>query len=170
MVSGLLQRNADHLRALGGSMTSVLIDEGSNGIGYTLTEGTATLAHYPHARSAGGLMWISGLSARRPDQSIPGVRNSPDGIVREFLPQAEGVFDNLERILAAVGSDLTQVVDIFAMLVRPEDYSTFNGIYNQRFPATGGPTRTTCIVRALPLPDLLIELKVVAVAPKETQS
>ncbi|MBM3258773.1 MAG: RidA family protein [Candidatus Sericytochromatia bacterium] len=146
-------------------MTAVTRNEGPNGTSFILAEGTSTLAHYPHARAAGGLLWVSGLSARRPDQSIPGVVRGPAGVTRDFGAQAEGVFDNLERVLAAAEADLSHVVDIFAMLVDLADYPAFNEAYNRRFDAQGGPTRTTCVVRSLPLPDLLIELKVVAVDP-----
>lgn len=146
-------------------MTATTRHEGPNGTGFILIEGTSTLAHYPHARAAGGLLWVSGLSARRPDQSIPGVIHGPDGVSRDFMAQAEGVLDNLERVLAAAGANLSHVVDVFAMLVDLADYPAFNEAYNRRFDAKGGPTRTTCVVKSLPLPDLLIELKVVAVDP-----
>ncbi|MEB3238513.1 MAG: RidA family protein [Candidatus Sericytochromatia bacterium] len=147
-------------------MTTASLHEGPNGTGYVLTEGTGTLAHYPHARAAGGLLWVSGLSARRPDQTIPGVVRGPQGVTRDFAAQADGVFENLERILAAAGADLTHVVDVFAMLVDLADYPAFNTAWNRRFPAVSAPTRTTCVVRSLPLADLLIELKVVAVDPR----
>ena len=146
-------------------VTASLQDQ-PNGEAFILTEGTGTLAHYPHMRAAGGLLWVSGLSARQPDQSIPGVTRGPEGTTREFVPQAEGVFANLKKVLAEAGADLSHVVDVFVMLVRPEDYGAFNEVYNRHFEAPTGPTRTTCSVRALPLADLLVELKVVAVDPR----
>ncbi|MES1916766.1 MAG: hypothetical protein MHM6MM_008553 [Cercozoa sp. M6MM] len=45
------------------------------------------------------------------------------------------------------------------------DFPGFNRVYNRYFDAETGPTRTTVAVRELPHPNLLIEIKAVAVDP-----
>jgi len=44
-------------------------------------------------------------------------------------------------------------------------YEDMNIIYNQFFKHETGPTRTTIAVKQLPHPNLLIEIKAMAVAP-----
>jgi 2-aminomuconate deaminase len=58
------------------------------------------------------------------------------------------------------------VVDILVMLVDMNDYGGMNAVYNEYFDAESGPVRTTCAVHQLPHPNLLIEMKVVAYAPR----
>jgi 2-aminomuconate deaminase len=51
-------------------------------------------------------------------------------------------------------------------LVDMKHYRGFNDEYNRHFDKVLGPTRTTVGVRELPHPNILVELKAVAVAPK----
>lgn len=44
-----------------------------NGQAYILDERAKALAHYPHMRKAGGMLYISGISSRRPDNTYAGV-------------------------------------------------------------------------------------------------
>lgn len=123
-------------------------------------------ANYPHARRAGGFLFVSGLSARRPDDAVAGVTRTPDGqVVRDIAAQTEAVIENLRTVLRAAGADLEHLVDVTVFLVDMGDYAAFNAVYDRHFAAATGPTRTTVAVRELPHPDLLIEIKAVAVAP-----
>ena len=131
----------------------------NNGTAYTLGDRASALAHYPHMRAAGGFLFVSGISARRPDGTVDGV-----GDVRM---QTRAVLENIRAILHAAGADLGHVVDLTAFLVDMQDYAGYNEIYNQYFTAEGGPARTTVAVRELPGKDLRIEIKAVALAPRE---
>lgn len=123
-------------------------------------------ANYPHARRAGGFLFVSGLSARRPDDAVAGVTRTPDGqVARDIAAQTEAVIENLRTVLRAAGADLEHLVDVTVFLVDMGDYAAFNAVYDRHFTAADGPTRTTVAVRELPHPDLLIEIKAVAVAP-----
>jgi 2-aminomuconate deaminase len=51
---------------------------------------------------------------------------------------------------------------MLVMLVDMKDYGGMNEVYNEYFDAHTGPTRTTCAVHQLPHPNLLIEIKAVA--------
>ncbi|MCS7079622.1 MAG: RidA family protein [Chloracidobacterium sp.] len=123
-------------------------------------------ANYPHARRAGGFLFVSGLSARQADDTIAGVTHTPDGqVVRDIAAQAEAVLENLRTVLRAAGAELDHLVDVTVFLTDMADYAAFNAVYDRYFTAASGPTRTTVAVRELPHPDLLIEIKAIAVAP-----
>lgn len=127
-----------------------------NGRAYILPDRAHPLAHYPHMREAGGFLFVSGVSARRPDGSVEG-----DGI----QSQTRAVIENLRAILRAAGADLDHLVDLTTYLVDMNDYAGYNTVYNAYFTAETGPARTTLAVRGLPGPKLLIEMKGVALRP-----
>jgi len=137
-----------------------------NGTAYILDDRAAALANYPHARRVGDLIFVSGVSSRRPDNTHAGVTVHPDGRVElDIREQTRAVIRNIEAILDAAGAGLEHVVDILVMLVDMKDYGVMNEVYNEFFNAQNGPVRTTCAVHQLPHPNLLIEMKVVAKAP-----
>ena len=141
---------------------------GVNGESFLLQHKAAALANYPHMRAYGGLLYVSGISSRRHDNTHEGVTVSADGTVtKDVEAQTRAVLRNIEAVLAEAGADLGHVVDLTAFLVDMKDYAGYNRAYNERFPsALHGPTRTTVAVHQLPHPNLLIEIKVVAVDPR----
>eukprot|EP01112_Ceratiomyxa_fruticulosa_P010700 TRINITY_DN2841_c0_g1_i1.p1 TRINITY_DN2841_c0_g1~~TRINITY_DN2841_c0_g1_i1.p1 ORF type:complete len:148 (-),score=26.65 TRINITY_DN2841_c0_g1_i1:22-465(-) len=140
--------------------------EGVNGTSFIFDERAKALAHYPHMRKAGGFLYVSGISSRRPDNTYEGVSQNPDGTVTlDIKKQTAAVFSNIEAILHAAGANLSHVVDVTVFLVDMKDYGGMNEVYNSLFNAETGPTRTTVAVHQLPNPNLLIEVKAVAVAP-----
>ena len=139
-------------------------------VGVVLPDRPGALAHYPHLRRVGDLVFVSGLSSRRPDQSHDGVTHHPDGTVeRDIAAQTQACIQNLGILLAAEGGDLRHVVDLTTFLVSMRDFAAYNAVYNCHFDAATGPTRTTVAVAELPHPDLLIELKAVACIPRPSQ-
>jgi 2-aminomuconate deaminase len=121
------------------------------------------LAHYPHARRVGNLVFVSGISCRRPDNSWEGVTRREDGSVElDMRVQTRAVIENIRHILRAAGLDLSNVVDVTTYLVNMRDYAAYNEVYNEYFEAQTGPSRTTVAVAQLPNPNLLIEIKAVA--------
>jgi 2-aminomuconate deaminase len=130
---------------------------------YTVPELAQPLAHYPHARRVGDLIFVSGVSCRTADNTHKGVIVHDDGTVeKDIREQAAAVLDNIGRILEEADSGIEDVVDVTVFLVDMEDYGGFNEVYNKYFEAQSGPTRTTVAVHQLPHPNLLVELKVVA--------
>eukprot|EP01113_Clastostelium_recurvatum_P032866 TRINITY_DN4280_c0_g1_i3.p1 TRINITY_DN4280_c0_g1~~TRINITY_DN4280_c0_g1_i3.p1 ORF type:complete len:145 (+),score=42.14 TRINITY_DN4280_c0_g1_i3:177-611(+) len=141
--------------------------QGVNGTSYILDERAKALAHYPHMRKAGGLLFVSGISSRRPDNTYEGVEERPDGtLALDIKAQTKAVFDNIRTILKAANADLSHVVDVTVFLVDMKDYGGMNEVYNTLFDGPTGPTRTTVAVHQLPSPKLLIEVKAVALAPQ----
>jgi 2-aminomuconate deaminase len=110
---------------------------------------------FPHFRRAGDLVFVSGTSSRRPDDTIEGT---------DIAVQTEAVIRNIEAILAEAGGGLRDVVEICSYLISMADFPGYNQVY-ARFFDEAGPARTTVAVAELPHPDLLIEIKAVAYLP-----
>ena len=121
---------------------------------------------YPHYRRAGDFIFVSGTSARRPDNSIAGADVDAAGVVQfDIRAQTRAVIENISAILAAAGASLDDVVEVGTFLVDMADFAGYNNVYAEFFTAATGPARTTVAGRALPHPHLRIEIKVVAYRP-----
>jgi 2-aminomuconate deaminase len=121
---------------------------------------------FPHFRRAGDFVFVSGTSARRPDNSIAGAQREASGQYRlDISIQTRAVLENIRDILAAAGAGLGQVVEISTFLVDMHDFAAYNAVYSEFF-GFEGPARTTVAVAALPHPHLLIEIKAVAYCPR----
>lgn len=120
---------------------------------------------FPHIKRAGDFLFVSGTSARRPDNSIAGASADEMGAVTlDIREQTRAVIDNIRDILQSAGADLSNLVEISSFLVNMNDFRSYNEVYGEYFDETG-PTRTTVAVHQLPHPHLLIEMKAVAYAP-----
>ena len=129
-------------------------------------ERAGALAQYPHAKRVGSLVFVSGVSSRRADNTHEGVMVLEDGTVRKDIKgQTRAVIQNIEAILKSAGLDLTHVVDMTTFLVDMKDFTGYNAIYNEFFSQETGPSRTTVAVHQLPHPHLLIEMKAIACDP-----
>lgn len=124
---------------------------------------------FPHVRVAGGFVFVSGTSSRRPDNTIAGAEVDPMGTTAlDIRVQTRAVIGNIKDLLRAVGADLTDLVQVTTYLVNMNDFGGYNEVYAEYFDATG-PTRTTVAVHQLPHPHLLIEIQAVAVLPEEAR-
>ena len=122
---------------------------------------------FPHLRTVDGTVYISGTSARRPDNSIAGAAVDDMGTTDlDIEIQTTAVLENIERILTTVGLDRRALVDATAFLVTMNDFGGYNRAWARFFDGIEAPARTTVAVHQLPHPHLLIEIKAVAVAPK----
>jgi 2-aminomuconate deaminase len=120
---------------------------------------------FPHFRRAGDFIFVSGVSARRADDSIAGAEVGPGGPPRlDIRLQTRAVIENIRDILAAAGASLADVVEVSTFLVNMADFKGYNEVYSEFF-GFEGPARTTVAVSALPHPQLLIEIKAVAYRP-----
>jgi 2-aminomuconate deaminase len=117
---------------------------------------------YPHFRRAGDFIFVSGLSSRRPDNTIAGAEADALGTMRlDIRAQTRAVIETLATILAAAGATLQDVVDVTSYLTDMNDFGGYNEVYGEFF-AHDGPARTTVAVHQLPHPHLRIEIKAVA--------
>jgi 2-aminomuconate deaminase len=117
---------------------------------------------FPHLKVAGDLVFVSGTSARRGDDTIAGAEIDPAGTVTlDIRAQTAAVIDNIADLLGAVGTGLADLVQITTFLVSMDDFDGYNEVYAKYFDETG-PARTTVAVHQLPHPHLLIEIQAIA--------
>lgn len=120
---------------------------------------------YPHARRAGGLLFLSGIGPRqRGSTEIPGVTLDAEGAVvaHDIEVQCRACFANAQAILDAAGSSWDRIVDVTVFLTDMGDFERMNRVWAEHF-VNERPTRTTVEVSRLPTP-IAIELKVIAEA------
>jgi 2-aminomuconate deaminase len=129
----------------------------------TLSDKATPRGRFPHVRVANGFAFVSGTSSRRPDNTIAGASVDSFGATSlDIRVQTTAVIENIRDILASVGADLGDVVQITSYLVNMNDFLGYNEVY-ARFFDENGPSRTTVAVHQLPHPHLLIEIQAVAV-------
>ena len=121
---------------------------------------------YPHFRRAGDFIFVSGIGARRADNTIAGAAVDAMGTtVLDIRAQTRAVLDNVRAVLETAGASLADVVDLVAFLVDMADFGGYNEVYAEYFGAGAGPARTTVAVHQLPHPHMRIEVKAVAWKP-----
>lgn len=113
----------------------------------TFTQGCAISAN-------GSLVFLSGITARNAagDVVAPG----------DIEAQCRQVFENIEKILAAAGASLEDVVKTNAYVTRSEYMEVYRRIKEHYFGAIG-PPGTVVQVGALYDPRQLIEIEAIAV-------
>lgn len=101
----------------------------------------------------GDLLFLSGQASIGPDGSIVGVGDIDAQIAQTFA--------NIETVLAAGGSDLSKVVKVTIYLT---DMANFPKILEarKRWFTPPYPADTTVEVKGLALPDLMVEIDVIA--------
>jgi len=105
------------------------------------------------AWQVGDLLFLSGQASIGADGSIVGPG--------DFDAQLAQTFANIQKVLAAAGSDLSKVVKVTIYLT---DMANFPKIVEarRRWFTPPYPADTTVEVRALALPDLMVEIDVIA--------
>ncbi len=105
------------------------------------------------AWKAGGLIFLSGQAAIADDGTIVGQD--------DFDLQLDQTFANIERVLGAAGSDMTKIVKVTIYLT---DMAHFPKIVEARKAhfTPPYPADTIVEVSALALPDLMVEIDVIA--------
>ncbi len=89
---------------------------------------------YPHARTHGGLVWVTGQIGRDP---------ATQAIVKGgFADEFHQAITNLEQILGEAGSSLDRVIRAEVQFVNEADLDAMNQIYAERF-RTPYPARTS---------------------------
>lgn len=121
---------------------------------------------FPHIKRVGNFAFVSGISARRRDETFVGARKTRSGIMElDIREQARATIENIRDVLRSVGASLSDIIEIEAFLVTMDDYAGFNEVYSRYF-GTDGPARTTVAVNALPHPHQILMMKAVARVPK----
>jgi 2-iminobutanoate/2-iminopropanoate deaminase len=111
-------------------------------------------APYSQAISAGGLVFVSGQLALRPDHA--------EIVGESIAEQTEQVFANLRAILEAAGGDLDGLVKTTVYLTDLGDFAGMNEVY-ARHVGDRPPARATIEVAALPS-GAKVEIEAIALA------
>lgn len=127
----------------------------------TATQLPQPLGAYARWRRAGGLIYVAGVSARLPSGAIDGVLREGNQVHHDVAVQTRRVLRNIEAILHEAGAALHDCVDMTVFLTHADDFAAFNAAYAEFF-STNPPARTTVVVRGLPHPDMVVEIKAVA--------
>ncbi|TWD83758.1 reactive intermediate/imine deaminase [Kribbella amoyensis] len=106
--------------------------------------------------ATGRLVFVSGMTARRPDGSIAGV-----GDVAE---QTRQVLDNVQAAVAAAGGTLDDVCRVDVYVRNMEDFAKIHEV-RARYFREPLPASTLVEVSKLADPDYLIEISAIAVIP-----
>ncbi|MFJ4274341.1 RidA family protein [Streptomyces coelicoflavus] len=125
----------------------------------------APRGRFPHLKVVGDLVFVSGTSSRRPDNTFVGAEADAMGTVNlDIRAQTRAVIENIRDMLAEVGAELHDIAQVTSYLVSMNDFGGYNEVYGEFFDERG-PARTTVAVHQLPHPHLLIEIQAVAHLP-----
>jgi 2-iminobutanoate/2-iminopropanoate deaminase len=111
-------------------------------------------APYSQGISAGGLVFVSGQLALRPDHA--------EIVGDSITEQTEQVFANLRAILEAAGTGLDRLVKTTVYLTDLGDFAGMNEVY-ARHVGDAPPARATIEVSALPS-GVKVEIEAIALA------
>lgn len=128
---------------------------------------------YPHARRAGGLLFLSGVGPRRRgSRVIPGLVLDAQGgeVSHDIEAEMRSCFDNVKAILEECGATWDDIIDVTVFLTAMKaDWTVYNRVYGEFFPpGPSQPCRTTVEIAGLPQGGdgpIHFEIKVVAKAP-----
>lgn len=112
---------------------------------------------YSQAIRAGDFIYVAGQGGVDPSTG-----KFVEGGVEE---QTRQTLKNIEAILKAAGSSLDEVVKVSVFLKDVKDFQTMNKVYAEFFKAPP-PARTTVGVSFV-VPEMLVEIDVVAYSPKK---
>ena len=104
------------------------------------------------ATRAGDLLFISGIPGFDDKRALP----------ETFEAQFANVVTNIKRVLDEAGATFGDLVKLNVLLTRAGDVATMNVLYASAFGPAPYPARTTCVVQALPDPNMLIEIEGIA--------
>lgn len=111
-------------------------------------------APYSQAIKAGGLVFVSGQLALKPDHA--------EIVGDSIQEQTEQVFDNLQAILEEAGSSLDRLVKTTVFLVDLDDFAGMNEVYARRV-GDRPPARATVEISKLPS-GAKVEIEAIALA------
>ena len=119
------------------------------------SDGPPAKGPYSHAVAAGGFVFISGQGPF-----------TSDGVAYGTLEEeTHKVFENLQKVLAAAGCTLKDVVKTTVFLGDMNDFPAFNTVYQTYFPEEP-PARSTIQAGRLPL-DIKVEIEAIALRPSQ---
>lgn len=110
------------------------------------------ISHYTHATRFGDLVFISGIPPTDANGKIVGGDDA--------AAQARQIFLNMQKVLASVGSDFSQIVKVTVYLTSVADREIINPI-RQEFFGDSRPASTLIGVKELAVPGMKVEVEAV---------
>lgn len=111
------------------------------------------------AFQVGGLVYTSGQAALNLEGNLVGIG--------DFDAQAEQTFANLQAVLLAAGSDLDKVIKVTIYLTDMTHFPKIVAL-RERFFSPPYPADTIVEVKALALPELMVEIEAIALTEGTT--
>lgn len=115
--------------------------------------------HFSHATAIaakGTFVFISGMTARRPDGSIAGLGNVEE--------QTRQVCENVKAAVEEAGGTLDDIVRVDVYVRNMEHFDVIHKVRREYFKAPA-PASTMVEVNKFTSPDYLIEINAIAVLP-----
>lgn len=132
---------------------------------YTLPGKARPKGSFPHVKRVENVVFVSGTSSRRPDESFAGVTVFPDGsLVHDTFEQARETMANINDILGTLLLKPQDIVSLEAFLINIEDRDQFLDAITPTFLARL-PAVTVTKAKALPHPHQAVMVKAVARFP-----
>lgn len=130
---------------------------------YTIPGKARPKGSFPHLKRAGNLVFVSGTSSRRPDDSFAGVTVLPDGSVyHDTYEQTRETMLNVADILGSLALKLSDIVSLEAFLTNVGESGRFRQALARSFDDAGVPPVTLSAASALPHPHQAVMIKAVA--------
>ena len=114
------------------------------------------ISHYADAVRAGDLLFVSGVVPVDADGRLVGGE--------DVVAQAQAVFENIRRVLAAAGAGPEDVVKVTVFLTDVDDRPRINPV-RQAFFGETRPASTLVEVSRLAIPGAKLEVEAVALVP-----
>ncbi|MEW2386245.1 RidA family protein [Micromonospora sp. NPDC047707] len=102
----------------------------------------------------GRLIFVSGMTARRPDGSVMGVG--------DIAAQTRQVCENLREVMQAAGGTLADIVRVDVYVRNIEQFDQIHKVRREYF-GSPPPASTMVEVTKMVSPDMLIEISAIAV-------
>jgi 2-iminobutanoate/2-iminopropanoate deaminase len=119
-----------------------------------------TIGPYSQAVCAGGFVFVSGQIPLHPETGAI--------VGDDVRAQTQQVLENMQAVLAAANSSLSQVVKVGVFLQSMNDFVAMNEIYTKYFGASV-PARVTVEVSRLPK-DVLVEIDAIALISSDNDT
>ena len=118
-------------------------------------DGLASPPTYSHVVKAGNTIYIAGQVAQDEQGQVVGAG--------DFVAQAEQVFQNLERALAAAGASFGDLVKTTVYVTDPRYRELLRDVRSKYLGRDALPASTLVVVAGLALPEYLLEIEAIAV-------
>ena len=111
------------------------------------------IGYYSQAIVSNGLVYTAG--------QIPLDPNTGKVISNDFTEQVKQTLNNIQAVLKAAGTDLSNSIKLTVFVTNLSDYTDLNTVFKERFDGVDPPARSVVEVTALPK-DVLIEIDCIA--------